>query len=1551
MLVQKMCGGWNKMWINIGLPVLLVVIAVQCIESELSREAAFQGRCGHGSPCDQVCFELHDGTFECDCTEGYELNKNGYSCQVINSTYQSNDLSGTEEDVLYQSDASFSAKLDNSYSHNNKQSYNKSVSNGDKSQSSSSVNNLNRNSKSSRYNKSNNVKNVSNKQLNAKPLNKVETSKGVTKQTTGSGISTGDGGTNQNILQIDDDKKNVDFYNTIIDWNQNIDTNQHPDTESTSDNDNNDYSYNGNNAASDDTDEDEDDLDYNGSSSSGSDSIVIKIGSKDESSRKLVDNTDAGKPSPPMTASPSAALPSTVRSIVIDSMTLVEPNTVGTSINASASTANSNYNYNNENYYSKDDMSVYDDVNNNRLNLRSSSTSTSTTINNNNNNNGRSNAYEERNIYVANNVLSDGTANESVKSYIHIEVYKGNLDGTVTAKPKEVKSINAFDVKATAKSVQLLNLHNGTDRTAEISTTKPEPCLLDCGSDGVCDNGENAMRCLCPFGKSGTKCENVADSLSIPQFTKHSWIAFSALRGAYKHVQLYIEFKPESSNGIILLTGERDDLSGDFLAVLIDQGHIEFWFDCGSGTGKVRSDTEVMLNQWNTLTVYRYRWDAWIQLNNGQRVQGRSKGLFSRITFREPVFLGGTGNITGLAKRFPVSDGMTGCIRKFVANEHEYVFAAAPSGDITQGFDIQECVIDRCGRFPCRHGGKCLPSDQGAICLCPLGFGGDLCEMRLDLQVPLFNGSSYLRFAPLGDTALIWLELQIIVKPQSENGLILYSGHHEYGDYISLSLNNGFVEFAFELGSGPAVVRSESPLSMEQWHIIRISRTARLAVMKIDQLSEVMTVSPNGFWHLSLPHSLYLGGSNNAQYLPLNLKELGSFVGCIQKLEVNGRSIAIISEAVGGTNVDNCLHSCTSKPCGPLAQCVPNLESYECQCNPSNLQCNKAEELSSVQQTRSSLTSFNFTGVSDNRSSIPANDKNALDSTLTTTLAWATAAVPNSITASTQVQTNLHEVEKTEAVATAAAAKSAMAQPPPPPPPTIANDRRKYNDKVIATLGLSDTTLYTKSPVLQLSDPHAKSDRMMVTQDHSDNKRNNNENAESYSGMASGMGNAKDSEGATDYYYYYDDDYEFDDSTSDAVVNIRTTPSSLAMATTATTMTTTAKPTTTTTTISTTAKQLTAKPMGISTDDDVTRIFGRYMSIDMEKLLKKEEMMKNKKLKNLHNKSVKPPKKHYIPMPLLEPQSPSLVDDEVEIDIMLPTTKNDQPTTTVKAAIESEKQQTTNDKSTNANDQHTTSTSTDASISAAIAAADDDDDDNDDDEMSGEFDVMGFYSNEDVLTTKELIDDMARIMKNGAEIRRNQMNHKTKYVRKSHGACFTGADSYFHYNDAETMKQIISYKIDLNLRFKTHSHNGLILWTGRHTAQVDDDYLLLGIENGYLHFRYNLGSGEVNIVYNTTKVSDGLWHRIRILRNLQDGSIEVDGGVEVSKRSPGKLRQLNTDTGLYVGGMPDIMYYTSRRYYSGIIGCISEIVLGGELKLSLDPETLGLAHNVEPGYF
>lgn len=44
------------------------------------------------------------------------------------------------------------------------------------------------------------------------------------------------------------------------------------------------------------------------------------------------------------------------------------------------------------------------------------------------------------------------------------------------------------------------------------------------------------------------------------------------------------------------------------------------------------------------------------------------------------------------------------------------------------------------------------------------------------------------------------------------------------------------------------------------------------------------------------------------------------------------------------------------------------------------------------------------------------------------------------------------------------------------------------------------------------------------------------------------------------------------------------------------------------------------------------------------------------------------------------------------------------------------------------------------------------------------------------------------------------------------------------------------------------------------------DYLALGLKDGYLNFQYNLGSGEVIIVYNITKLDDGKWHSVRATR-------------------------------------------------------------------------------------
>ena len=130
------------------------------------------------------------------------------------------------------------------------------------------------------------------------------------------------------------------------------------------------------------------------------------------------------------------------------------------------------------------------------------------------------------------------------------------------------------------------------------------------------------------------------------------------------------------------------------MALLINDGFIEFWFDCGSGSGSIKSKEAVTLNIWNTITIYRHLWDAWIVLNQASKVYGRSKGIFSRMTFREPVFLGGSGNMTGLNKKLPVLNGFNGCIRKFVSNGHVNKFEYLPAGDVSKGFDISNIHLD-----------------------------------------------------------------------------------------------------------------------------------------------------------------------------------------------------------------------------------------------------------------------------------------------------------------------------------------------------------------------------------------------------------------------------------------------------------------------------------------------------------------------------------------------------------------------------------------------------------------------------------------------------------------------------------------------------------------------------------------------------------------------------------------------------------------------------------------------------------------------------------------
>ncbi|KAH6941303.1 hypothetical protein HPB50_016076 [Hyalomma asiaticum] len=468
------------------------------------------------------------------------------------------------------------------------------------------------------------------------------------------------------------------------------------------------------------------------------------------------------------------------------------------------------------------------------------------------------------------------------------------------------------------------------------------PCQqLSCSRTGRCvqDERTGSVRCACALGYTGAFCDQEVD-LRRPRFSGSSYLALPTLRDAHKSMQITLQFRPETHDALLLYSLSPIILRCPFL--------LAFRFDCGMGPGTLRSDQPVLLNAWNTLTVYRDRWDAWMQLNSGHQVQGRSKGLFSRITLRLNVYLGGSPNASLAAGRLGVREGLVGCVRHLEINGRRYDFrSTALRGDALEGLDVDECGGDGCSGVSCQNGGQCIANgvEQG-VCLCALGFAGASCETPVEIVVPSFNGSSYLRFPGLGNDHLSFLDIQLVMKPLSPHGVFFYNGAKMdgTGDFVSLQMADGHVEFRFDLSTGTAVLRqvvpsvsgwsfrSPFPVALGEWHLVKASRTGRLGILTLDGQPRVEAHSPGAFTQLSLPLNLYLGGVPDPKETAVGADVMQSFVGCVQRLTINNRPVRLMQEALSGVNVANCVHPCVTGPCYNGGACQPRMDLYACHC-------------------------------------------------------------------------------------------------------------------------------------------------------------------------------------------------------------------------------------------------------------------------------------------------------------------------------------------------------------------------------------------------------------------------------------------------------------------------------------------------------------------------------------------------------------------------------------------------------------------------------------------
>ncbi|XP_078111883.1 basement membrane-specific heparan sulfate proteoglycan core protein isoform X4 [Sander vitreus] len=175
----------------------------------------------------------------------------------------------------------------------------------------------------------------------------------------------------------------------------------------------------------------------------------------------------------------------------------------------------------------------------------------------------------------------------------------------------------------------------------------------------------------------------------------------------------------------------------------------------------------------------------------------------------------------------------------------------------------------------------------------------------------------------------------------------------------------------------------------------------------------------------------------------------------------------------------------------------------------------------------------------------------------------------------------------------------------------------------------------------------------------------------------------------------------------------------------------------------------------------------------------------------------------------------------------------------------------------------------------------------------------------------------------------------------------------------------------IELEINTSSSEGLILWQGVETKGARNlrkvhaskkepgengkgkDFISLGLQNGHLVFRYQLGSGEAEIL-SQRSINDGRWHKVTAVRTGKDGYIQIDGGAALHGQSKGKSLMVNTKGNLYLGGAPDMSAMTGGKFLSGMTGCVRNLALmnarpGQQPAQAIDLQTYA-AHgiNVQP---
>ncbi|XP_028137681.2 basement membrane-specific heparan sulfate proteoglycan core protein isoform X7 [Diabrotica virgifera virgifera] len=483
----------------------------------------------------------------------------------------------------------------------------------------------------------------------------------------------------------------------------------------------------------------------------------------------------------------------------------------------------------------------------------------------------------------------------------------------------------------------------------------------------------------------------------VPYFTQapNSYITVPTLSDSYMQFNFEISFKPQQDTGLLLYNGNKgSDISGDYISLALKGGVPEFKYNLGAGTTLVRADRPITIGDWHTIKISRNRRKVTMYVDGDGPVVAVAEGKYTGLDLTEPMYLGGVPSHNGISPEVLNHEqyhGFVGCISRFKVG-HAHLDILREALNKTGITTCESCSESRCqNQGACQEAlskegymcicssgfsgptcnklkgeacsphacgiGRCIDTDNGFECQCPLGRAGRRCEREISVIEPAFQNDAYIAY-PTPKPARK-LKLTLKVKPNNlEDGILLYCGESEegYGNFISLAIKDRHLEFRFDAGNGVTVMRDEKELIPGNWHVLTATRSLSEGRLMVDGQAPAIGRLPGNYKTINLQTPLYVGGYDK-HHIRINegVQVYSGFNGCIGDINLAGIDINLIQNITDSANVRDCSAedenentisggnterpfrhvSCSNKPCQNGGQCYPlSPTEYQCACAP-----------------------------------------------------------------------------------------------------------------------------------------------------------------------------------------------------------------------------------------------------------------------------------------------------------------------------------------------------------------------------------------------------------------------------------------------------------------------------------------------------------------------------------------------------------------------------------------------------------------------------------------